>query len=312
MRYPKVLHEDIISKAGLTRAKGKFVIQEKYDGSQFRFGIKDGKRWFGSKSVDFTDVRPVDKMFKLAVEKANEAIDTFEKTRGKINSDITFFAEYISKPKHNTLTYDHVPTNHFVLFDVFFNTLNCWGFPEEVIKYAESLNVDYARKFMEISNFPTLDIVNNLLINTSSLGGTTIEGVVIKNYSILVEINGQARPLFYKYVRNEFKELNNKEWNNHPDKQSVANVVTDTVNREAVFRKAVQHLEESGNALGDMKDMKELISSVYDDLEQEYKDAIAEKLYRKFEKDIKNQIVHGLPEYYKEYLFKKMEQTLNK
>lgn len=314
MKYPKILQPNILDKFNL-KADGHFFVQEKYDGSQFRFGIDEtGKYWFGSKGVTYTDKRPPEKMFIKAVQKATEALDRLKENTVKAYfHSITFFAEYIRRPKHNTLTYDHVPENNLVLFDVYDYRKNPAGWlnPEDVTDYAKVLGIDHALTYVITSKFPPYTDIEKLLTEKSSLGGTQIEGVVIKNYDITLEINGEIRPLFYKYVRDDFKELNNAEWNSHPNKKSIESIVPEVLNKEAVFRKAVQHLEENGKAEGHMRDMQRLIPLVYEDLYEEYLPAIQEMLIKKFQKDIEREIVRGLPEYYKKYLYEKTERALN-
>lgn len=304
IRYPKVLQSDILDKLNINKDTiGKFVIEEKYDGSQFRFGYKNGEKTFGSKSVDFNEYRQPDRMFKLAVENADKVLDNIHE------ENITFFAEYFQSEKHNTLTYDKIPENNLVLFDIYKD-----GFlpAEEIEKYAKILGISSAKILNYTDRFPDKKLIDKLLTAESSLGGTTIEGVIIKNYSMGIELNNEIRPLFYKYVRPQFKELNKQEWSKHPEKQSIAGLIPLVLNKEAVFRKAVQHLEESGKSTGRMQDMKELIPLVYDDLEKEYKIAIMEALYEKYEKEIRTAIVRGLPEYYKAFLFEKTEREINK
>lgn len=306
MKYPKVINENVLTKLELTEAKGEFYIEEKYDGSQFRFGVKDGVKWYGSKSVDYKENEATQKMFRLAVEQAEKALNKIP-----LVDNIAFFAEFLSSPKHNTLTYERVPTNNLVIFDVYDLDENKYLTPDLVNYYAKKLGLEGVKVFATMDKFPSKQMVDEYLKQESALGGSKIEGVVIKNYSMIIEINTQIRPLIYKYVRDDFKELNNKEWNKHPDKQKIDGIVADTINREAIFRKAVQHLVESGKFTGNMRDMRDLVDLVYDDLEQEYKTVIAEKLYEKFEKDVKALIVKGLPEYYKDYLFEQTEKAIN-
>lgn len=304
MRYPKILQANVLEKLNISKdIFGNFTIEEKYDGSQFRFGYKNSEKTFGSKSVDFNMYQQPDKMFKLAVEQADKVLNNISP-----DENITFFAEYLKTPKHNTLTYDHIPQNNLVLFDVYKD-----GFrpAEELEEYASKMGIDHAKILETTDRFPPKELIDRLLTKESSLGGTTIEGVVIKNYGFNVLINNEYRPLFYKYVRSEFKELNDKEWNKHPEKQSIMDVIASAVNREAIFRKAVQHLIEDGKSTGRMQDMKDLIPLVYDDLENEYKTVIADVLYQKFEKEVRTVLVRGLPEYYKDYLYKETERKIN-
>lgn len=309
MKYPKVLQPSYLTRFNL-KDKGLYYIEEKYDGSQFRFGIdKEGNRWFGSKGVTYSDERPPDKMFVKAVKLANEAMDRlFDYRNYNDCTDYSFFAEYLSKPKHNTLTYDRTPINNLVLFDVI--EKGEYIEPIGVHSFSDVMELEPVKVFEQTTSFPTFNFIEPLLKEKSTLGDIEIEGVVVKNYDITMEINGEVRPLFYKYVRDDFKELNNEEWNKKPHKQPIESIISEILNKEAIFRKAIQHLEENGEAEGHMRDMQKLIPLVYEDLYEEYLPLIQEMLVKKFQKDIEKQAISGLAEFYKQHLYKKMESTL--
>ena len=306
IKYYKVLQPSIIEKFDLKK-EGIFYVEEKYDGSQFRFGIENGKKWFGSKAVDFSNMRPPDKMFQLAVDKATEALNIFEKTFG--NNDIVFFGEFFSKQKHNTITYGRLPQNNLVLFDIFYN--NKFLYPNEVINIAKIINLEPVRLIAAFNDFPNLNFVNNSIKLISSLGDATIEGIVIKNYNINIELNSQIRPLFYKFVNKEFKELNDKEWNKQHTPHNAFSDIEHLFNKEIIYRKAIQHLEDSGKATGEMKDIVELIDLVKKDIEEEYMEAIINILKSHYMGEIKAIAIRGLPEFYKEYLYKKTQDYFN-
>lgn len=306
VKYPKIIAEKYLSEFDLT-PKGFFYVEEKYDGSQFRFGVEHGKRWFGSKSVTFSDMQPSNKSFAKAVENANKGLDKIELDEKK---DYVFFGEYLEKPKHNTLTYDRVPLNNIVLFDILID--NKYQVPDDVIATASAMELEPVSLIKRFRVFPPYKEITQLIKRVSTLGGSEIEGAVIKNYDILIEVNGSIRPLLYKIVRDDFKELNNKEWNKQPKTSNALDAIEKTFNKEAIFRKAVQHLNDDGEATGELKDIGKLIPLVYEDLEKEYMPVVKEILYKHFEKDIQRTLVRGLPEYYKEYLYKKMESAINK
>ena len=104
--------------------EGSWVVEEKIDGSNFRFGIdKNNNRFFGSKEVNYSEERPVDKMFVNAVKNASECLDlAVEKIREKYpDQEIEFFTEYLSSIQQNSLTYSTVPEKNLVLLDVIIN-----------------------------------------------------------------------------------------------------------------------------------------------------------------------------------------------
>lgn len=309
IKYPKVLQLQHLEGKDI-KVDGVFYLEEKYDGSQFRFGQdKSGKRWFGSRSVTYSDERPPNTMFALAVQQANEAMDRI-KTLLDGNTETYFYAEYIAKPKHNTLTYARTPRNNLVLFDVISD--GSYQLPEVVNQYAELMQLEPVYVFTSMDKYPQYKSIEFYLNSHSSLQGTTVEGVVIKNYHIhIADMNGELRPLFSKYVRPSFKEMNNKEWKTKPGKRPVIDEVMDIFNKDAIFQKAVQHLNESGEAEHHMRDMQKLIPLVYQDLYEEYMPAIQELIVKRYEHDIQRAIISGLPEFYKKYLYSQMESTIN-
>jgi hypothetical protein len=93
---------------------GDVVLQEKVDGSQFRFGLNEDKAIvLGSRSVNYEGYN-VDGMFKLVVD----YIQGLEKQIvTDFLPDTYFFSEYLMKEKHNVLQYERVPLNNLMLFD---------------------------------------------------------------------------------------------------------------------------------------------------------------------------------------------------
>src|SRR5277367_1581630 len=88
---------------------GDVVIQEKVDGSQFSFGLRDGVVCCRSKGVQIHTEDPG--MFKAAVETALGRKDV-------LREGWTYRGEFLGKPKHNILPYQRVPRHGVVLFDV--------------------------------------------------------------------------------------------------------------------------------------------------------------------------------------------------
>ena len=308
-RYPAVLHFDELSKAITPDQKGTFIVEEKIDGSQFRFGIRDGKFCYGSKSVDFLQVHPADKMFETGVESVCNAFLVADKYLFNFADTITFFGEYLKKPQHNALRYDRVPKNNIIIFDIFYQ--------DKFLPYteksalAEKLGFETVPLLAQFDNFPKRSEVEQLMEKTSILGGEKMEGVVIKNYDIPFLMNGKVRPIFYKYVRDEFKEINSKNWKiNNP--QNPIEVISGLLNKDAIFRKAVQHLKDSGKCQNNMRDMVELINLVEEDLEKEFRSPISDALYNFYSRDIKKMLMKGLPEYYKKILYDQTEKLLNR
>jgi len=83
-------------------------ITEKVDGSQFGFGKNEAGLLCRSKG-QMLNLEAPEKMF-------NEAVDYVKSIENSIRPNNTYYSEYLKKPKHNTLAYDHIPQNHLALF----------------------------------------------------------------------------------------------------------------------------------------------------------------------------------------------------
>ena len=86
------------------------LLEEKVDGSQFSFGVIDGELKCRSRGQELILDAP-EKMFL-------KAIQTVAEIRGLLKPGWTYRAEYLSKPKHNTLAYDRTPEKYIMIFDI--------------------------------------------------------------------------------------------------------------------------------------------------------------------------------------------------
>ena len=84
------------------------LVEEKIDGSQFSFGRFGGELRCRSKGAVLNNVAP-EKMFARAVEVASQL---------DLHDGWTYRAEYLQKPKHNTLVYERTPANNLIIFDI--------------------------------------------------------------------------------------------------------------------------------------------------------------------------------------------------
>lgn len=266
------------------------IVQEKVDGSQFSFGLFDGQIHCRSKGAHINVEFP-EAMFSNAVE----VVKSLPLTEGW-----TYRAEYLKKPKHNTLAYDRIPNNHLIVFDI--NTGN-----ETYMDYP-SLCLEAQRIGLEAIPVMYIGIVNDpasvigFLDNISILGGQKIEGIVIKNYS---RFGLDKKALMGKYVSEAFKEVHGAEWKeSNPTKTDIVAHLIASYKTPARWNKAIQHLRDRGELTDSPKDIGLLIKEVQQDIETEDKEEIKNKLYANVIAHIKRGVVGGLPEYYKEYLMK--------
>ena len=294
MEYPKVL---TLGSYQTERALiGPVAIQEKIDGSQFRFWITPtGDVEYGSHHRQI-HIGENYGMFKEAIEHLESIKDKVI----KFQFPAYFFCEYLAKPKQNCLKYNRVPRNNLILFDAYIN--NKW------IPYFDGLE-DLAYHF-DIERIPqfdfgetTVDGLREYFTRESILGGEKIEGVVVKNYNEDIMVGGNLRPLFVKLVRSEFKERNSGEHAGH--KQTLEEWMGG-FKTEARWQKAIQTLQEEGKIEISPRDIGPLFVQVHKDISEEEKGNISHYLYRHFIGEILRRSTAGLAEWYKEKLVKEM------
>lgn len=273
---------------------GEVEVTEKIDGSQFAFGkLEDGTLITRSKGrVIYPET--ADKMFKPVVDYVNSIQDRIEP--GQV-----FYGEAVTRLKHNTLSYERLPKNGFVLFGVLTN--GKWISEHNVLSlYASALEVDVVPLLYKgtIQERSQLDAI---LQTVSFLGKEIIEGVVIKNYEQLAK-SAFSRECFAKIVRPEFKERHgqNPEYASKKDKMEDFLLQFKT---EARWNKAIFRLRDQGQLESSPKDIGKLIVEIQKDIVEEEEQFIKEALYQMFKKQILGTAVKGLPEYYKEKLIEK-------
>jgi len=278
---------------------GDVIVEEKVDGSQFRFGInEDGELVFASHHEQiFPESCP--KMFRAAVEYVTSIRDRLG------TAERYWYCEYLAKPHHNTLNYANVPTNHLVLFGMV-DAKEHWEKRPTLYAWADILGIDLVPLLYE----GTIDIdsLKALITTPSYLGNETVEGVVIKNYGEQIEVGGRIIPVFAKFVRTEFKERHDKSWRANSGKSQLQTYI-DGFRTEARWHKAVQHHRENGLLENDPRDIGPMIKWLADDIIAEESENIKEQLYKLHIKDILRASRRGFPEWYKEQLLGNVEET---
>jgi len=277
---------------------GEVIVQEKVDGSQFSFGLNEDKELvFRSKgAIIYPDSAP--KLFRPAIE---YLLSIEKKIKETFPADTYFRSETLWKPKHNSLAYDRHPRNHIVLFDVQLGIGELVTDRMILVQIADVLDIDVIPELYRGKIENPLEFVRKLASTTQSyLGGQLIEGVVIKNYNQTILLGGNIYPLFTKYVREEFKELNYKNWGDR-GKGKLEEFITGFANPNR-WNKAVIHLKEKGELEGTPRDIGKLMKEVHQDIVEECKEEIAKFLYNYYIGDIKRKACHGLPQWYKDKL----------
>lgn len=272
-------------------------VEEKIDGSQFSFGIIDGVLRCRSKGVELNVDAP-EKMFSTAVT-------TVKQLAPQLTPEWTYRGEVLSKLKHNTLTYSRVPTGNIIIFDINMGEQDYAHYSVKAIA-AHKLGLEvvpllWAGPGSEL----TFEKLKGLLEFDSCLGGTRIEGVVIK--PLLHNIFGVDKKLLMaKYVSEVFKEAHKKDWHiSNPTGGDILQQLSDTLCTEARWQKAVQHLAETGHIENSPRDIGALIVEVQQDILREERQYITEELFKwAWKQRLQRAVIAGLPEWYKEKLAK--------
>jgi len=288
--YPTVFQ--IGHRAIVDIFSGPVIVEEKVDGSQFSFGVINGElvcRSHGKQLI----LDAVEKMFV-------KAVDTVKELQPKLTDGWIYRGEYLEKPKHNTLVYSRTPEKNIIIFDIM-------TAPETYLEYDEKkweaneiglecVPLLYSGK---VDNF---EMFKTFLDQESILGGTTIEGIVIKNYALFTM---EKKPAMGKYVSEAFKEVHNKDWKErNPTGKDINILLTEKYRSEARWQKAVMHLRESGILDGSPKDIGPLMREVPADVLKECEAEIKEALFKHFWPNIARGVTRGLPEWYKDELAK--------
>ena len=281
--YPQVYAMGHIAIEGIL--EDPVIVQEKIDGSQFQFMVKDGEYYCKSKGKDQSPPT-TDKMFLAAV---NNTIN-LPLTEGYI-----YRGEFLGIPHHNALSYSRVPKHNVILFDI--DLGNNYYFPYEAVKEeANRIGLELVPLLYQ-GSITNIDLLLDLLNRESCLGGTTIEGFVVKNYS---RFGKDKNVLMGKYVRKDFKEKNiDAERKFNPRNVDILDFLVKVYKTEARWQKAVQHLRESGTLEGSPRDIGPLMKEVAADVEREYTEEIKEQLFKWAWRKIERGITRGLPEWYK-------------
>jgi hypothetical protein len=274
------------------------IVEEKIDGSQFSFGKIDGELQMRSKSCQvFMDIPG---MFEAATT-------TCDLLMPDLPEGVIFRCEYLSKPHHNVLSYDRVPQGHLIVYDIEDPaTKNGFASPEYKLWRASVYHLQIAPILFE--GKITLDKLQELLYNESILGGTKIEGVVIKpkNYDLY---GTDKKVLMGKYVSEAFKEKHQREWKGaNPTKSDVVQFLIKELNTEARWQKAVQHLREAGKLEEGPKAIGALMKEVKADVMKEEREYITEKVMQNIMPQVMRAIGAGLPEWYKAKLMQEAFQ----
>jgi len=293
--YPKVWNVGHPNVAGIL--DGLVLVQEKIDGSQFSFsGNENGVTEYRSKGATVYPESPG--MFAKAVEGLHDL---------PLQKGWVYRGEYLQKPKHNHLTYARVPNRSVILFDIEISPsrfLGSYDFAAE----AERIGLEFVPG-MFYGQIRDEGQFKLMLENGSILGGTQIEGVVLKRYDMFDSHTGHV--LMAKHVRPEYRESQKADWKKaNPGSQGIIDEIAASLKTETRWAKAVQHLGEGDMLEHSPKDIGVLIREVQYDAGQELEAEIKHVLYQWAWPQLRRRVVRGLPEWYKVQLLETQLATL--
>jgi hypothetical protein len=288
--YPKIYN--LGHRAIRDIFKEPVVVQEKVDGSQISFMKKDDATYVRSKGAMLYFENP-EKMFSKAME-------AIFQTAHELVPGWIYRGEYLQKPKHNVLQYDRVPLNHIILYDIQVGD-------QEFLDQASVRDTAHGIGFEAVPTWylpigVTQDMIAELMLNVSVLGGTAVEGLVFKNYKRFDQYTGKV--MMGKHVSESFKEVHQSKKYKTSGKDRIQMLV-EQYKTEARWQKAAQHLKEAGGLTDSPKDIGQLIKFVTHDVLEECREEIADALFKWGWKQISRGITAGLPEWYKQKLMDK-------
>jgi hypothetical protein len=286
--YPKIFQFGHGAVAEVVNAR--VLVEEKIDGSQFSFGLIDGRLRIKSHHQDISDIVGEYGLFTEAIAYVRTLHE-----KGLLHPGWTYRGEVLQRPCHNRLAYERVPKHHIVGFDV------CTG-PEVYLEYNDKC-LEFRRLDLEtvpyyyFGQLPNVDTIDTFLGRTPLLGGKHIEGVVFKAYGRYGE---DKKTLMAKYVHPAFRET--KTPDEYTKSVDFTQGLIDTYRSEARWDKAIQRLKEQGKLGNEPKDIGPLIGAITKDIEEECGDEIRRKLWKRYWPHVARGCTGGFAEYYKRKL----------
>lgn len=263
------------------------LIEEKVDGSQFSFGVKDGELKMKSKGAVIYE--PVtDKLFKAAC-------DYVVSIKDQLKDGWMYRGEVLARVRHNALEYARTPQNNIIIFDIERGD-------QDFLSYGEKIN-EAARLHLETvpilfqGKVENIEQLKAFFEKESVLGKAKIEGMVIKNYAMF---GLDKKVVMGKWVSEAFKEVHHAEWNKaNPKKTDILSDIVAKLKNPARWEKAIQHLRDDGKLTNSPQDIGLLLKEIQNDVKKEMEEDIKERLFSHSWPQIARGIVAGFPEHYK-------------
>ncbi len=282
---------------------GSVIVEEKVDGSQISFGVKNGELEMKSRGAPINIVAP-EGMFAKAVEVVSAIKD-------KLHEGWIYRGEYLQKPKHNCLAYDRTPSNNIIIFDIQIGD-ETYAYPANKRVIAEALGFECV-PVLYTGMVDSPEALRAMFDTVSILGGQKIEGVVIKplNYDLF---GRDKKVVMGKFVCEAFKEIHGATWSKEhkqPYQNEILHLLASALTTEGRWAKAVQHLTEAGLIKDEPQDIGLLMKEVPEDIQKECEQYIKDKLFHWAWPQLKRMVTRGLPEWYKAQLLRKQFETID-
>ena len=275
------------------------IVEEKIDGSQFSFQLKDGEILFRSKGAVIQADNPPD-IFKAAVDSAIDAHREIGLTPGW-----TYRGEALKGRGHNVLTYERAPARSVVIWDIDTGEQDLLDWVDKA-REAKRLGYDVAPRLY--FGYVTLDILNGKLSRRSVLGGE-IEGLVIKRTRENTLYGFDGKVLVGKFVSDKYRESHKSspQWKSI-NKKDIIGIVISKHSTEARWQKVAQHLEEEGELEFSVRDISKLIKRLQQDIRDECFEEIGNDLAEYYWRSIMKGAPRGMAEWWKDRLLKETFQ----
>lgn len=241
------------------------VIQEKMDGANFRFMLKDGQVIFGSRTQELHEDKDhkYAKNFARCIEYVRKNIKLKSKEELMSSIGLIFYGECMVK---HTMDYDWDDIPPFLGFDVFNPDIN--GYSSQAKEYFDVLGLQSVPhikivKAGDIKEITDKDVPCSWYAVPNSKDQQA-EGIVFKNYS---------KQIFAKYVRDKFKEENAEVFGGNPKYNKVGdtddNKLAHMYCTNPRIDKQIFRLLDEGKPLS-MELMHYLPNNVYNDIMEEH------------------------------------------
>lgn len=300
--YPKISVLDLDSKRQWNEVNKDWYIQEKVDGSQLSVSInKDGSLTFWNKNKAISDQA---KVFA-------KACSMIKAIQDKLNPEYRYHGEAVCCRRHGIVHYATVPPYYWILYDIQVEATRKYLSVDEMEAEAKRIGLAFVQRLYQNSDaaIQPIPIVQDLIDKiergelTSTLGGNSIEGVVLKHHNFVSDKGITATK--QKFVSSQFKErhasgVGKSDRNMNPDE--FLDMLGSQFNTAPRFTKAIQHLKEADKFQPKPNEMFKISQELDSDLEAECKALIQEFLWVEFSPKIFAASRKNLKEWYENFL----------